>query len=249
MVRQIPTMMVSFQRVSGVPSAEMMKLANAEITRPNGRMVIANERMATETNSGPRHEYAARWLPSDTMPTTITAKPNPSNRPANIRGAVPAPNEKPCMPCRSLEAQNANSAIAISAMPPTKSCGPRTQFGMIDRPNPWLGVSLIDISRIRLFCSDGIAIQTILPTDFLYTTPAKPKTPPASNSQSGFSRVAKASAAAVAVTSPAAKVRSEATARINPLAPISPIESGTSAACTMAGQADRLDLVSNRLTP
>jgi hypothetical protein len=30
-------------------------------------------------------------------------------------------------------------------MPPTKSCGPRTHFGMMDRAGPWLGVSLIDL--------------------------------------------------------------------------------------------------------
>src|SRR5229473_4283566 len=49
-VRQIPTMMVSFHRVSGVPSAEMMKLAKADSTRPSGRIVTANERMDNETN-------------------------------------------------------------------------------------------------------------------------------------------------------------------------------------------------------
>src|SRR5882724_6789040 len=36
----------------------------------------------------------------------------------NMRGAVPAPNENPRMPCRSLDAHNANSAIAIRTMPP-----------------------------------------------------------------------------------------------------------------------------------
>ncbi len=48
-------MMVSFHLVSGVPSAEMIKLAKAEITRPKGRMVTAKERIASETNSGPLH--------------------------------------------------------------------------------------------------------------------------------------------------------------------------------------------------
>ena len=47
-------MMVSFHRVSGVPSAEIMKLANAETTRPSGRIVTAKERIDSETNSGPR---------------------------------------------------------------------------------------------------------------------------------------------------------------------------------------------------
>ena len=78
--------------------------------------------------------------------TTITAMPNPSKRTANMRGAVPAPNENPCMPCRSLDAHKAKRAIAISAIPPTKSCGPRTHFGMMDLTGPWLGVSLIDLS-------------------------------------------------------------------------------------------------------
>jgi hypothetical protein len=63
-----------------------------------------------------------------------------------MRGAVPAPNENPRMPCRSLDAHKANNAIAISAIPPTKSCGPRTHFGMMELTGPWLGVSLIDLS-------------------------------------------------------------------------------------------------------
>ena len=53
------------------------------------------------------------------------AAPSTSSKTPNMRGAVPAPNENPRMPCRSLDAHNANSAIAISAMPPTKSCGAR----------------------------------------------------------------------------------------------------------------------------
>ena len=36
-----------------------------------------------------------------------------------IRGAVPAPKEKPRMPCRSLEAHSANRASAIRMTPPT----------------------------------------------------------------------------------------------------------------------------------
>ena len=47
-------MMVSFHCVSGVPSAAIMKLANAETTRPSGRIVSAKERIASDTNSGPR---------------------------------------------------------------------------------------------------------------------------------------------------------------------------------------------------
>jgi hypothetical protein len=50
------------------------------------------------------------------------------------------------MPCRSLDAHKANNAIAISAIPPTKSCGPRTHLGVMDLTGPWLGVSLIDLS-------------------------------------------------------------------------------------------------------
>src|SRR4029079_14779592 len=117
--------------------------------------------------------------------------------------------------------------------PPTKSCGPRTHLGMIDRPRPWLGASLIITPRtqaLRPFCFDRIAIQTILGTDFHPITPAKPKKAPASKSQSGLSRVANANAAVAAVSSPATQVRSELSAKIRPLAPISPIESGTSAA-------------------
>ena len=68
-----------------------------------------------------------------------------------MRGAVPAPNENPRMPCRSLDAHKANSAIAISASPPTKSCGPRIHFGMMYLTGPWLGVSLIDISPPKGF--------------------------------------------------------------------------------------------------
>ena len=69
-----------------------------------------------------------------------------------MRGAVPAPNENPRMPCRSLDAHRANSAIAISARPPKKSCGPRIHFGMMDLTGAWLGVSLIDtLSPYRAF--------------------------------------------------------------------------------------------------
>jgi hypothetical protein len=63
-----------------------------------------------------------------------------------MRGAVPAPKENPRMPCKSLEAQRAKAAIATKASPPTKSCGQRTHFGMMELTGPWLGVSLIDLS-------------------------------------------------------------------------------------------------------
>ena len=61
-------------------------------------------------------------------------------------------------------------------------------------------------------------------------TPAKPNTPPASNSQSGLSRVSEAATAAPMVTMAATQVRSEASPRTRPLAAINPIDSGTSAA-------------------
>src|SRR5512140_240940 len=100
---------------------------------------------------------------------TITARPKPSNRTPNMRGAVPAPNENPCMPCRSLDAQSANSAIAISAIPPTKSCGPRTHFGMMDLPGPWLGVSLIDLSpQAQGLLAHSVWMALMLPDDPAY---------------------------------------------------------------------------------
>jgi len=61
-------------------------------------------------------------------------------------------------------------------------------------------------------------------------TPTRPKHPAASSIQSGLSLVAKASHADNAVTRAAAQVRSEVSARIRPVAPISPIDNGTSAA-------------------
>ena len=60
----------------------------------------------------------------------------PEQQQANMRGAVPAPNENPRMPCRSLDAHNANSAMATIASPPTKSCGPRIHFGMMYLTGP-----------------------------------------------------------------------------------------------------------------
>ena len=72
-------------------------------------------------------------------------------------------------------------------------------------------------------------------------TPAKPRQPPASNIQNGLSRVAKASPAAATVNRAAGQVRSEVCAKIRPLAPINPIESGTSAAWMIAGQREWLD--------
>ena len=53
---------------------------------------------------------------------------------------------------------------------------------------------------------------------------------------------------APAVTRAAATVRSEVSARMKPLAPINPIESGTSAAWIRAGQRASLDRLSKRLT-
>src|ERR1700724_937883 len=73
--------------------------------------------------------------------------------------------------------------------------------------------------------------------------PAKPKMPPASSSQIGLSRVAKASTADAAVTNAATQVRSEVSARIKPLAAIRPIESGTSAAWSVEGQRALLERV------
>ena len=53
-VRQTPTMIVSFHVVSGVPHAEMKKLVMAAKTSPSGRIVTANDRIDSDTNSGPR---------------------------------------------------------------------------------------------------------------------------------------------------------------------------------------------------
>src|ERR1700761_4617384 len=78
-------------------------------------------------------------------PTSATAAPRPNSRTANMRGAVPAPKEKPCMPCRSLQAHSAKSATAHSTRPPTKSCGHLIQLGMMDLPALSLGVSLIEL--------------------------------------------------------------------------------------------------------
>src|ERR1043165_1889311 len=78
------------------------------------------------------------------QPTTATAPPRPSSKTANMRGAVPAPKEKPCMPCRSLQAHSAKIATAHNTRPPTKSCGHLTQPGIMDLPAPALGVSLIE---------------------------------------------------------------------------------------------------------
>src|SRR4029453_9089752 len=109
------------------------------------------------------------------------------------------------------------------------------------RLSPTLGFSPILLDRFD-------AAQTVLPSDFRQITPAKPRHPPASSSHSGLSRVAKASTADTAVTRAPIQVRSEVSAKIRPLAPINPIESGTSAAWMMAGQREWLDRVSRRLT-
>src|SRR5260370_25052598 len=96
-------------------------------------------------------------------------------------------------------------------------------------------LSLSPRRAYRPFCLDGVgAAPTDLPTDFRQITPAKPRQPPASNSHSGLSRVAKASAAATAVTRTPTQVRSAANAQIRPPAPINPLESGTRAACIIA---------------
>src|ERR1700730_6010041 len=84
------------------------------------------------------------------QPTIATAAPRPSSRTANMRGAVPAPKENPCMLCRSLQAHSAKSATAQSTRPPTKSCGHLTQLGMMDLPALALGVSLIELSPLYI---------------------------------------------------------------------------------------------------
>src|SRR3979409_1552438 len=109
--------------------------------------------------------------PSATRPTTVTAMPRPSNSTANMRGAVPAPNENPCMPCRSLDAHKANSAMATIARPPTKSCGPRIHFHMTYLTGTWLGVSLIDLTPHAGLVAHSVldgpdAGPAVLPTDF-----------------------------------------------------------------------------------
>src|ERR1700742_1140074 len=78
--------------------------------------------------------------------------------------------------------------------------------------------------------------------------PAKPRHPPATSIHSGLILVTEASTAAPIVTSAATTVWSEVRARINPLAPISPIDSGTSAAWTIAGQRASLARFRKRLT-
>ena len=55
-------------------------LANAETTRPRGRIANAKDMIESDTNSGPRQWYFARCAPSVTRPTTITAMPSPSIR-------------------------------------------------------------------------------------------------------------------------------------------------------------------------
>ena len=77
---------------------------------------------------------------------TAIPKPRSSSRTPNMRGAVPAPKEKPRIPCRSLDAHRAKAATAMRTIPPTKSCGQRIHFGMMELTGPWLGVSLIDLS-------------------------------------------------------------------------------------------------------
>src|SRR5260370_8944589 len=80
----------------------------------------------------------------------------------------------------------------------------------------------------RPFCLDGIdAGSAFLPTDFHPITPAKPKHPPASNIQSGLTRVAKTSTADTAVTDSAAPVRTGVHAKTRPPPPMHPITNHT----------------------
>ena len=106
-----------------------------------------------------------------------------------MRGAVPAPKEKPCMPCRSLEAHSANSATAISTTPPTKSCGPRdpsrhdgfagavrsAYHSSISLP-PNIGPLRAHVLLMRILAYYA-PLSSTLPSDFRQTTPAKPKDP------------------------------------------------------------------------
>src|SRR5215468_329366 len=87
-----------------------------------------------------------------------------------------------------------------------------------------------------------------LASDFRQITPAKPKSPPAANIQKGLSLVAKASAAATIVSRTATQLLSEARAKIRALAPIRPMDSGTNAVWTIAGQRDALERRKKPLT-
>src|SRR5215510_11190681 len=132
-----------------------------------------------------------------------------------------------------------------------KSSGPLIHFGKMDLPASSLGVSLIRLPPREglppVLLGLGVAPKG-LASDFRQTTPAKPKSPPAAKIQNGLSLVANASEAATIVSSAATQLRSEARARINALAPIRPMDNGTSAAWMMAGQGEPLERRNSPLT-
>ena len=184
-----------------------MKLANAEndqTQRPD-RDRKGKDRQRNEERAAPRiggnvlaigHKTDDRHRNAERRATARRTCGARSRLRTKIR-ACPADRSMPT---------SANSAMATIASPPTKSCGPRIHFGMMYLTGTWLGVSLIDLSPPQglspiLFLDGPDAGPAILPTDFRQITPAKPKHPPASNIQSGLSRVAKASTAAATVIS------------------------------------------------
>src|SRR5262249_31253053 len=78
--------------------------------------------------------------------------------------------------------------------------------------------------------------------------PTNPNSPPARSSQSGFSRVEKATAATASVRMTAVRLVSAACATIRAEAAISPIDNGTNAAWMIDGQREVVCRRKRRLT-
>src|SRR5262249_22001885 len=109
---------LSIHRISVDPRIEMMKARNVAGTRPSGRIMAADERIATMTNVRPQLWSFSVGGTSEKTPPTATGAPRAARTNENSLGAVPGPKAKPRCPGKSGEAIKANVANMTSASPP-----------------------------------------------------------------------------------------------------------------------------------
>ena len=144
--------------------------------------------------------------PSAIRPTTVIAMPSAKQQHREHARRGPGAERKSVHALQIARCPQGEQRDRDQRQAADKILRTANPFRHDDLTGTWLGVSLIDLSPLhrasRPFCSwmAADAGPAVLPSDFHQITPAKPKHPPASNIQSGLSRVAKASTAAAAVT-------------------------------------------------
>ena len=269
MVRQTPTMTVSIQRVSGVPRAAIRKLAkpeNDQTERSNSNRE-RDDRKRDEQRAAPVIGCQRRTVGGQSHHRYGRAKPEQQHGEHARRGsraerkAMHALQIARCPQGEQRDRHQGYSAEEIlrcaypfrqdrTGRPVASTFHSSPSVPSPTRAPVFRGRDAV-ISRIRGFFVHSVRSAKLplpqLAYRFSSDCASKTQTPPASNNQSGLSLVAAATAAAATVISMAGQLRSVACATISPLAAISPIDSGTSAAWIVAGQCDWLRRASERL--